>query len=253
LWLVLGGQATATESDVIVEIEGNRSCNALFDAKGILEARDRPKRAGVPIDIKGGDEQRFTYTISTEGDRVGEWHTDSRAKPVLFAIVTAQRGKSKSEEKRSRVFYYPNTLQRPGVSMDTDLQAVGPISEVTFCYSDADPAAPPRALDECPENLCGQDPDDDLVVVRLNPDKPQWGVKTCACPGPDTATFEPCNPAAEVGTPGACQEPVPPDAEPFVPIPVGIEAGQDPWVCFTLNGQRKCYCRDLDSKKAGCQ
>jgi hypothetical protein len=216
--------ASASESELIQEGKGSAVCSTLTIEK-IKELSDAPPPPSNGL--KDGDGQVITYSIDPNGDTLTEFTSE---KPVNIAIL-GRRGEG------SRIFYYGE-----GVVHDTDLQAGGIVTLVRFCYG---LSSPPESLPQCDASLCGSG--DSSVVLRLDPDPPQWTIEACTC-----GNFERCDPSLVVGAEGAC-EPFRPDPPPFVPVPVKVEAGQDPWVCYIVRGKQKCYCQDSDSSKKGCQ
>ncbi len=224
MFLALGEKSSATESELVQDLTGPVSCTSLTIDK-IKELSDVP-----PPPLNGlidADGQVITYTIDTKGDTLLEF---TSTKPVNFTML-GRLGQG------GRVFYYGE-----GVTHDTDLQAGGIITLVRFCYA---LSLEPQPLAKCDPALCN--PQDNAVLVRLDPELPQWTVEACTC-----GSFVRCDPTLMAGAEGAC-EPLRADPPPFVPVPVKVEAGQDPWVCFTIGGKQKCYCQDLDKSKKGCQ
>lgn len=223
--LALGGRASATEAEVVQDRTGAASCRALT-LDSVNELSDVPP---PPLDaLKDAEGQEITYNIESRGDTLLDF---TSTKPVNFTILSRLGA-------GSRVFYYGQS----GATGDTDLQAGGTITVIRFCYG---LRIQPEPLANCDPDLCGVQ--DNAVLVRLEPELPQWTIEACTC-----GSFERCDPSLVVGTEGAC-EPLREQPLRFVPVPVKVEAGQDPWVCFTIRGKRKCYCEDLDKKRSGCQ
>lgn len=111
--LGLGEKASATQSDVVLNLDGSLSCNA-FTSQEITALRDRHLPApGVEKVLTGPGGQKISYYIGQGSDRVTKWHIHSseNVEPVNFAMLRGKAG--------TRVFLFPNE----GVTSDTDEQA----------------------------------------------------------------------------------------------------------------------------------
>jgi hypothetical protein len=242
--LASSNQVFATQTDVVLNLEGNPTCSSLA-INSILEIKDTaPPLVGAKI-VTGPDGQKITYTVGVNGTTITTWQitspptSSSLLKPVNLAILKAQGSAG------SRVFHFGSA----GVTSDDTEQAAGRLAQVSFCYGLSGSTGTPPPLARCSELAGALDGtgiicpavNEARVLISLDPESPHWNVKMCTC----NATFNKCDPNvvvdpnATVQPPGAC----PNFAGTLSTVPIHIEGVQDPasLVCSTIGGQRLCF------------
>lgn len=255
--LASANPAFATQTDVVLNLEGNPTCNSLA-TNSILEIKDTaPPYVGSKI-VMGPDGQKITYTVGANGTTITAWQISSPPtsslllRPVNFVILKAKRHAGAKEhdgarehagEKEhagARVFHFGSA----GVTSDDTEQGTGRLAQVSFCYGLSQPTPQPLArcsdlaqvggLDEtaisCPYNVT-----EERVLISLDPGSANWNVKLCTC----NANFAKCDPNVAAGQTGAC-----PTGK-LATVPIHIEGVQDPasLICTTIGGQRLCFNR----------
>lgn len=240
--LASSNPAFATQTDVVLNLEGNPTCSSLA-INSILEIKDTaPPLVGTKI-VTGPDGQKITYTVGANGTTITTWQVSSPPtsspllRPVNLVILKAQGAAG------ARVFHFGSA----GVTSDDTEQAAGRLAQVSFCYGLSQLAATPQplascsslalgALDEtgitCPSNVT-----EARVLISLDPGSANWNVKLCTC----NTTFTKCDPNAPAGQTNACPNPT----GTLATVPIHIEGVQDPasLVCTTIGGQRLCFNR----------
>ena len=244
LSLASSNQAFATQTDIVLNLKGNPTCNSLA-INSILEVKDsNPPLVGSKI-VMGPDGQKITYTVGANGATITNWRissppTSSRLlRPVNFVILKAKEHAEASEHAGARVFHFGSV----GVTSDDTEQGTGRLAQVSFCYGLSQPNSQPLALcsavgglDEpgitCPANVT-----EARVLISLDPGSPNWNVKLCTC----NTTFAKCDPNLPAGQTGACPNPT----GTLATVPIHIEGVQDPasLICTTIGGQRLCFNR----------
>ena len=239
--LASSNPAFATQTDVVLNLEGNPTCSSLA-INSILEIKDTaPPLVGSKI-VTGPDGQKVTYTVGANGTTITNWQVSSPPtsslllRPVNLVILKAQGTAG------ARVFHFGSA----GVTSDDTEQAAGRLATVSFCYGLSQLAGTPQplalcsglvaGLDEtgisCPANLT-----EARVLISLDPGSANWNVKLCTC----NTTFTKCDPNAPAGQTSACPNPT----GTLATVPIHIEGVQDPHslVCTTIGGQRLCFNR----------
>lgn len=237
--LASANPAFATQTDVVLNLEGNPTCSSLA-INSILEIKDTaPPLVGTKI-VTGPDGQKITYTVGVSGTTITTWQitspptSSSLLKPVNLAILKAQGSAG------ARVFHFGSA----GVTSDDTEQAAGRLAQVSFCYGLSQLVGAPQplalcsalagGLDEtgitCPANVT-----EARVLISLDPGSANWNVKLCTC----NTTFTKCDPNAPVGQAAACPDPT----GALATVPIHIEGVQDPasLICTTIGGQRLCF------------
>lgn len=233
--------AFATQTDVVLNLEGNPSCSSLA-INSILEIKDTaPPLVGSKI-VTGPDGQKITYTVGGNGTTITNWQVTSPPisspllKPVNLVILKAQGSAG------ARVFHFGSA----GVTSDSIEQATGRLAQVSFCYGLSQQAGTPQPLALCSDLnqvggldltgiSCPTDVTEKRVLISLDPGSANWNVKLCTC----NTTFTKCDPNAPAGQTGACPNPT----GTLATVPIHIEGVQDPasLVCTTIGGQRLCF------------
>jgi hypothetical protein len=249
--LASANPAFATQTDVVLNLEGNPTCNSLA-TNSILEIKDTaPPYVGSKI-VMGPDGQKITYTVGANGTTITSWQISSPPsssllpRPVNFVILKAKRHAGarehdgEKEHAGARVFHFGSA----GVTSDDTEQGPGRLAQVSFCYGLSPPTPQPLArcsdlaqvggLDETGIN-CPYNATEERVLISLDPGSPNWNVKLCTC----NANFAKCDPNVAAGQPGACPTGT------LTTVPIHIEGVQDPasLICTTIGGQRLCFNR----------
>jgi hypothetical protein len=161
-------QVQATETDVVLNLEGNPTCSSLGDNELIVEIRDNDPLEGHGVDGKvvSDGQQYIRYMVNDNGDTVTFWEIEDydpeTVRPVNYAILKA-RGNA-----GAKVYHFGG--EGAGAVTDQNEAANGQLTALSFCYGlstgfeEPDPA--PIILSELP--AC-----EDLGVV---PDNNNGGV-----------------------------------------------------------------------------
>lgn len=234
--------AFATQTDVVLNLEGNPTCSSLA-INSILEIKDTaPPLVGAKI-VTGPDGQKITYTVGANGTAITNWHisfplppSPLPLKPVNLVILKAQGAAG------ARVFHFGSA----GVTSDDIEQAAGRLAQVSFCYGLSQVAGnTPQQLASCSSPALGALDETGItcpaigtkarVLISLDPGSPHWNVKLCTC----NTTFTKCDANAPAGQTNACPKGT------LAAVPIHIEGVQDPHslVCTTIGGQRLCFNR----------
>lgn len=239
--LTSSNPAFATQTDVVLNLEGNPTCSSLA-INSILEIKDTaPPLVGSKI-VTGPDGQKITYTVGANGTTITTWQVSSPPtsslllRPVNLVILKAQGAAG------ARVFHFGSV----GVTSDDTEQAAGRLAQVSFCYGLSQLAATPQPLASCSSLAGGLDETgitcpsnvtEARVLISLDPGSANWNVKLCTC----NTTFTKCDPNAPAGQTSACPNPL----GTLATVPIHIEGVQDPasLVCTTIGGQRLCFNR----------
>ena len=253
LSLASSNQAFATQTDIVLNLKGNPTCNSLA-INSILEVKDsNPPLVGSKI-VMGPDGQKITYTVGANGATITTWRISSPPtsslllRPVNFVILKAKgHAEAKehaeaSEHAGARVFHFGSA----GVTSDDTEQGTGRLAQVSFCYGLSQLAATPQPIASCSSLALGLDETGITcpaigtkarVLISLDPGSPHWNVKLCTC----NTTFTKCDPNAPAGQTNACPNPT----GTLATVPIHIEGVQDPHslVCTTIGGQRLCFNR----------
>jgi len=251
---VLSSQAYATTSNVVLNLEGNPTCNSLVANDEIMEARDNSPTSGDNT-VFGPDGQRFDYTVTD--DSIDIWTTDGNPTlPVNFTVL-------KSKGNAGAVVFHFGTN---GVFTDTEEDASGTLAAVSFCYGieGDDPPEPPEepqpmALCEDLNNSSGLDGSgivcptnsEQRVLISMSlEDEDDFDLQYCTCNLDTTNALPQCNPnlnrfeapesAGEFAGLPACTNNLDGTNE---RVPVQILGVENPssYICFTSGGRRVCY------------
>ena len=237
--LASSNPAFATQTDVVLNLEGNPSCSSLA-INSILEIKDTtPPPSGFRT-VTGPDGQKITYEVVANGTAI-TWQITPPPPPLLMKPVNLVILKALGS-LGSRVFHFGSA----GVTSDDTEQGTGRLAQVSFCYGLSQLAGTPQQLASCPQPLLGTLDETGItcpavtearVLISLDPGSPHWNVKMCTC----NATFTKCDPNAPRLQPNACPNPSS-DAK-LTTVPIHIEGVQDPGslVCTTIGGQRLCF------------
>ena len=251
LMLAVPWQAQATSSDVVLNLEGNPTCSSLADNSTIMEARD----GDLIGPVAGPDGQVFSFSAA---NNVLGWSTAGPL-PVNFVIL-----KSKGNAG-ARVFHFGAA----GVLSDSNEEATGTLSSVSFCYGltgtaqqdpiylgdceDLDPMSMNDELDEtgivCPDEMIAGEKQRMLISLDITPvdqngpdpinQRPNFRLQFCTC-NVDSGKLKQCDPELPRGTAGACtNNPVGINTR----VPILIQGVENPssYICYTIGGRRTCY------------
>ena len=246
--------AFATQTDVVLNLEGNPTCSSLA-TNSILEIKDTaPPYVGSKI-VMGPDGQKITYSVGANGTTITAWQISSPPtsslllRPVNFVILKAKRHDGarehdgEKEHAGARVFHFGSA----GVTSDDTEQAAGRLAQVSFCYGLSQLAGTPQPLASCSSLAlgalgetgitCPSNVTEARVLISLDPGSANWNVKLCTC----NTTFTKCDPNAPAGQTSACPNPT----GTLATVPIHIEGVQDPHslICTTIGGQRLCFNR----------
>ncbi len=256
-------QARATETNVVLNLEGNPTCNSLGANDMIIEIRDNDPQPGE--NIVTGDiffegmfvgEQRIVYYMNISGESVDKWEIDvpeEEVTPVNYTILKA-RGNAGAV-----VYHFGG--KNAGATKDSVEVANGEITAVSFCYGLTGPTVPPVAvvIPECDEFSSGGGVDDlggteigacptatmgdpaQRVLISLDLLAKDFDVQSCTCNVPGGLPI--CDPEASVNEPGACMDTIGPGNGVNERVPVLIQAVENPdsYICYTIGGRRLCY------------
>lgn len=239
--LASSNQLFATQTDVVLNLEGNPTCSSLA-INTILDVKDTaPPLVGTKI-LTGPDGQKISYTVGGSGTAITTWQVISPPtsspllRPVNLVILKAQGAAG------ARVFHFGSV----GVTSDVNEQGTGRLAQVSFCYGLSQLAGTQQPLANCSDLLAGGGLDETgiscpidstqaRVLISLDPGSTNWNVKLCTC----NTTFTKCDPNAPAGQTGACPNPT----GTLATVPIHIEGVQDPasLVCTTIGAQRLCF------------
>jgi hypothetical protein len=256
--LVVAVPAWATTSFVTLNLEGNPTCSSLGPNDDIISIKDTDPNVGGNGPLTGPLGQEVTYTLGSSKTTITSW---SSTVPVNYVILKA-RGNA-----GAKVFHFGPA----GTTTDTDVEGLGDLTAVSFCYGLAFTEPPPEPIDitapgapivpdcedltlgdgllagsdvVCP--LAGTEDTGKRVLISLDPEAPNFGIRFCSCNltvnQDDFLRCDPELPARDPTEPvtldGGC-----PSGLPTTRVPVNILGVQDPHskICFTLGGKRRCY------------
>ena len=246
--ILLCQAAIASASDHSVTIfpaEGNKQCSDYAANNAILQmATTSPQAAGLLI---GADSPKDSNTTSESASYAIQGGTtasfSASTTPIDFAILKSSRSIS--------VIIYPSG----GVTEDANmtLTVAGQpqtITAMSLCYglgNSAPPPPPKTTIKSCNVNASLDQTgvtgpaNGRALVCNFELDTPFYGLNngtdTC-CVCNTAAELQECDPNVAAGQPGAC---------PLATTKVGtevtthIELNNDPYVCTTVAGVRKCY------------
>jgi len=255
-------QVQATSSTVVLNLEGNPTCDSLGDNSSILAARDNDPQEGVN-EVSGpridGMTQTIQYTIDTSGALLMSWdilNQDEFVNPINYVILKAQGSNG------ARVFHFGGI--GAGEVSDTDEEATGNIAAVSFCYglTEGPLDEPPLAgipdcgeldiannlggtlIGACPTDSSGNpDPDQERLLISLDLNADNFDIQSCTCNVP--GGLPSCDPDVPVDEPGACIVTDPNDILEGVNerVPVMIQGVETPnsYICYTIGGDRFCF------------
>jgi hypothetical protein len=255
-------QAQATSSTVVLNLEGNPTCDSLGDNASILAARDNGPQVGVN-EISGpridGLTQTIQYTIDTSGEfPLLSWeilNQDEFVNPINYVIIKAQGNNG------ARVFHFGGI--GGGEVSDIEEEATGNIAAVSFCYGLTEgPIGAPLAgipdcgdldiannlggtlIGACPTDSSGNtDPSQKRLLISMDLDADNFDLQSCTCNVP--GGLPSCDPDVPVDEPGACIVTDPNDILEGVNerVPVMIQGVETPnsYICYTIGGDRFCY------------
>ena len=249
--LASSNQVFATQTDVVLNLKGNPTCNSLA-INSILEIKDpAPPYVGSKI-VMGPDGQKITYTVGANGTTITAWQISSPptssllVRPVNFVILQAKghdgerEHNGEREHAGARVFHFGSA----GATSDDTEPGTGRLAQVRFCYGLSQPT--PQALARCSDLAqaggldetgisCPYNVTEERILISLDPGSANWNLKMCTC----NANFAKCDPNVAAGQAGACPTGT------LATVPIHIEGVQDPasLICTTIGGQRLCFNR----------
>ncbi len=210
--LAYSERLSAASTNVVLNLTGSKSCNALVES-----AYELPVRNSYSI-----GPQSITQELSADRRSLLSF---TAVLPVSVVLLDLNRG-------GTRAYYYPT----PGALADSDLIGGGAIRKVRYCYGNTTAPAVRESLKSCSQFGISCAPGANNVLVTLDPDLPNWGARMCAC---GSAAFAECNPTLPVGVEGGCAT-----GQPLPEAPVQMDMIRDgTYLCITLGGFRKCYRR----------
>lgn len=234
--LGLSKDVTATSTDVVLDVEGNPTCESLGSNHDIISIKDtRPPKPGRSTTVTGPDGQQIHYTVGSDGKSVAEWEivSDQDIKPVNYTILKGYKG--------ARAFHFGAA----GVTMDTDEPSRGWLKAVSFCYGLSGDSQPPEMtqLPDCEElsydgGLAGTGIHcptyGQRVLLSFDPNEANFATELCTC----NVKFEECDPNVAAGELNAC-----PSGGINERVPVNIQGVEDPnsYICTTIGGFRRCF------------
>ncbi len=170
--------AFATQTDVVLNLEGNPTCSSLA-INTIFEIKDTaPPLPGVIRIVTGPDGQQIKYTVSGDGTTIASWQViyPPTSKPVNLVILKAQGAAG------ARVFHFGSA----GVTSDDTEQAAGRLAQVSFCYGLSQAPGTPQQLASCSSLALGALDETGItcpfngskarVLISLDPGSPHWNV-----------------------------------------------------------------------------
>jgi hypothetical protein len=259
LMLSVTTQAQATSSTVVLNLEGNPTCDSLGDNASILAARDNGPQVGVN-EVSGpridGMVQTIQYTIDASGEfPLVSWdilNQDEFVNPINYVIIKGQGSNG------ARVFHFGGIGE--GAVSDTEEEATGNIAAVSFCYglTEGPIDTPLAGIQDCAEldvennlggTLIGACPTPEIgdpkkrLLISLDLDADNFDIQSCTCNVPEGLPS--CDPNVPVDEPGACivtdmYDPLEGVNE---RVPVMIQGVETPnsYICYTIGGDRVCY------------
>lgn len=230
---VMFGQAQASQTNVILNLEGNPTCKSLGDNQSVLQVDVKGVSGTVGLPTTSGGMQYIDYVVGdvdgTEG--LVSWEitgitlaNQTSINPINYIILKNQGGKT-----GARVFHFGTTDEDKGATSDTDEAGVGTnLSSISFCYglttgingpSQSEDIADLPSCDSLDSNgdgvsdlfttgitcpTMGPDggPPEEQVIINLALNKPNFGfegsstVRACTC----NVTLPACNPELDVVT-----------------------------------------------------
>ena len=224
---VMVGQAQATQTNVVMNLEGNPTCSSLGDNHSVLQVTVDGVSGTAALPTTSGGTQYIDYTVGnvdgTEG--ILSWEiigitlaNQNSINPINYVILKNQGGKT-----GARVFHFGTTDEDKGATSDTDEAGVGTnLSSISFCYglttginapSQSESIADLPSCDSLDSNgdgvsdlfttgvtcpTVGPDggPPEEQVIINLALNKPNMGfqgsntVRACTC----NVTLPACNP-----------------------------------------------------------
>ncbi len=220
------GSAQATDTNVVLNLEGNPTCSSLGDNANIIEIRDNDPIVGVTriatadlIDSLGQviGQQQIEYTIDADaaGNGVVSWEILNfdleTVNPINYTILKA-RGNA-----GAKVFHFGG--EGAGAVADSGEIANGELTAVSFCYGLAFGFTPPTTISlsnlptcesidtdgdgvpgdlfttgiVCPEGTGAEE----QLIINMNINAPNFGfdfkndqVRACTC----NVELKACNP-----------------------------------------------------------
>ena len=227
LGFTLFGQVQASQTNVIMNLEGNPTCSSLGDNHSVLEVKVDGASGTAALPTTSGGTQYIDYVVGdvdgTEG--LVSWEikgitlaNQTSINPINYIILKNQGGKT-----GARVFHFGTTDEDKGATSDTDEAGVGTnLSSISFCYglttgintpSQSESIADLPSCDSLDSNgdgisdlfttgvtcpTIGPDggPPEEQVIINLALNKPNMGfegsstVRACTC----NVTLPACNP-----------------------------------------------------------
>jgi hypothetical protein len=145
MMLAIYTQAQATQTDTVLNLEGNPTCSSLGDNHAVLEYRfgDPEGNDGITTEIQkaNGDYQDLTYTLGEDtdtGNVTVSWHigaepgdVDDATNPINYVILKSQGGKT-----GAKVFHFgSNPDGDKGAAFDSnEISNSSNLAAISFCY-----------------------------------------------------------------------------------------------------------------------
>lgn len=231
--IAMFGQAQASQTNVIMNLEGNPTCSSLGDNHSVLQVTVDGVSGTAELPTTSGGVQYIDYVVGdvngTEG--IVSWEitginmaNQDSINPVNYIILKNQGGKT-----GARVFHFGTTDADKGATSDTDEAGVGSnLASISFCYglttgintpSESENISALPSCDSLDSNgdgisdlfttgitcpTVGPDggPPEEQVIINLALNKPNMGfvgsstVRACTC----NVTLPACNPELDVVT-----------------------------------------------------